>query len=125
MKHELSKERRATLRQHPELITRDEVVALLAAHEQEPDIYLCPVTRGGEQLFSPCGRDYPRGRGYYTYPAPSIPAAPDSKQVDELTMWVKRLAHSLKNANPDSKLHSNAMDYLNRKGLIGVEDILR
>ncbi|EBQ2382171.1 ead/Ea22-like family protein [Salmonella enterica subsp. enterica] len=47
------------------------------------------------------------------------------KQVEELTMWVKRLAHSLRNAKPDSKLHGAAMDYLIRKGLISVEDILR
>ncbi|HHI2455042.1 TPA: ead/Ea22-like family protein [Escherichia coli] len=47
------------------------------------------------------------------------------KQVEELTMWVKRLAHSLRNARPDSKLHGAAMDYLSRKGLISVEDILR
>ncbi|EAQ6664568.1 ead/Ea22-like family protein, partial [Salmonella enterica] len=37
----------------------------------------------------------------------------------------KRLAHSLRKANPDSKLQSDAMDYLSRKGLIGVKDILR
>ncbi|EAB7888730.1 ead/Ea22-like family protein [Salmonella enterica subsp. enterica serovar Newport] len=47
------------------------------------------------------------------------------KQVEELTMWVKRLAHSLRNARPNSKLHGAAMDYLSRKGLISVEDILR
>ncbi|HBC0352711.1 TPA: ead/Ea22-like family protein, partial [Salmonella enterica subsp. enterica serovar Napoli] len=47
------------------------------------------------------------------------------KQVEELTMWVKRLAHSLRNAKPDSKLHGAAMDYLSRKGLISVEDVLR
>ncbi|MKM03147.1 ead/Ea22-like family protein [Salmonella enterica subsp. enterica] len=47
------------------------------------------------------------------------------KQVEELTMWVKRLAHSLRNAKPDSKLHGAAMDYLIRKGLISVEDVLR
>ncbi|EDS9342580.1 ead/Ea22-like family protein [Salmonella enterica] len=47
------------------------------------------------------------------------------KQVEELTMLVKRLAHSLRNARPDSKLHSDAMDYLSRKGLISVEDVLR
>ncbi|EBP6169509.1 ead/Ea22-like family protein, partial [Salmonella enterica] len=34
------------------------------------------------------------------------------KQVDELTMWVKRLAHSLRNAKPNRKLHIDAMDYL-------------
>ncbi|MBN6597028.1 ead/Ea22-like family protein [Citrobacter sedlakii] len=47
------------------------------------------------------------------------------KQVEELTMWIKRLAHSLRNARPDSKLHGAAMDYLSRNGLISVEDVLR
>ncbi|EBB3719854.1 ead/Ea22-like family protein [Salmonella enterica] len=47
------------------------------------------------------------------------------KQVEELTMWIKRLAHSLRNAKPDSKLHGAVMDYLSRKGLISVEDVLR
>lgn len=47
------------------------------------------------------------------------------KQVEELTMWVKRLAHSLRNAKPDSKLYGAAMVYLSRKGLISVEDVLR
>lgn len=49
----------------------------------------------------------------------------DTKRVDELVMWINRLAHSLRKANPDSKLQSHAMDYLSRKGLIGVKDILR
>ena len=49
----------------------------------------------------------------------------DTKRVDELVMWIKRLSHSLRKARPDSKLQSDAMDYLSRKGLIGVEDILR
>ncbi|WP_275261538.1 hypothetical protein [Citrobacter freundii] len=53
------------------------------------------------------------------------PRAPDNKQTDELVMWVKRLAHSLRKANPDSKLQNDAMDYLSRKGLISVEDVLR
>lgn len=53
------------------------------------------------------------------------PLALDSKQVGELTMWVKRLAHSLRNARPDSKLHSDAMDYLCSNGLINVGDALR
>ncbi|EBP1504068.1 ead/Ea22-like family protein, partial [Salmonella enterica] len=51
--------------------------------------------------------------------------ARDNKQTDELVMWVKRLSHSLRNARPDSKLHGAAMDYLSRKGLISVEDVLR
>ncbi|EKN3278653.1 ead/Ea22-like family protein, partial [Salmonella enterica] len=39
------------------------------------------------------------------------------KQVEELTMWIKRLAHSLRNAKPNSKLYGAAMDYLSHKGL--------
>ncbi|HCB0640810.1 TPA: hypothetical protein MYL57_000730 [Klebsiella variicola subsp. variicola] len=48
-----------------------------------------------------------------------------TRQVDELTMWIKRLVRSLKNANPDSKLPREAMDYLTAKGLISVGDVLR
>lgn len=48
-----------------------------AAEQREPDIYLCKVNRAGETLYSPCGRDYPRGRGYYTkQPAPAVDAVP-------------------------------------------------
>ncbi|HFV9519736.1 TPA: hypothetical protein ACIBGS_002955 [Salmonella enterica subsp. enterica serovar Eastbourne] len=47
------------------------------------------------------------------------------KQVEELTMWVKRLANSLRNAKPNSKLYGAAMHYLSRKGLISVEDVLK
>ncbi|EAW0759642.1 ead/Ea22-like family protein [Salmonella enterica] len=47
------------------------------------------------------------------------------KQVEELTMWIKRLARSLKKTRPDRKLHIDAMDYLSSKGLISVEDVLR
>lgn len=53
------------------------------------------------------------------------PPARDNKQTDELVMWVKRLAHSLRNARPNSKLHDAAMDYLSRNGLISVEGVLR
>ncbi|WP_446027834.1 ead/Ea22-like family protein [Lelliottia amnigena] len=31
---------------------------------RQPDLYLCRVTRNGEELYSPCGKDYSRGRGY-------------------------------------------------------------
>ncbi|EOU4015912.1 hypothetical protein ACOJMV_003155 [Salmonella enterica] len=58
-------------------------------------------------------------------PLYTAPPAPDNKQTDELVMWVKRLSHSLRNARPDSELHGAAMDYLSRKGLISVEDVLR
>jgi hypothetical protein len=47
------------------------------------------------------------------------------KQSEELTMWVKRLSHSLKNVNQMSKLPRRSMEYLAGKGLISVEDILR
>ncbi|HFZ9214431.1 TPA: hypothetical protein ACIPE5_002104 [Salmonella enterica subsp. diarizonae serovar 61:r:-] len=49
----------------------------------------------------------------------------EEKQVEELTMWIKRLAHSLRNAKPNSKLYGAAMHYLSRKGLISVEDVLK
>ncbi|WP_320408211.1 hypothetical protein [Raoultella ornithinolytica] len=32
---------------------------------RKPDIYLCRVIRNGEELYSPCGADYPRGAGYH------------------------------------------------------------
>lgn len=48
-----------------------------------------------------------------------------SNQVGELTMLVKRLVSQLKKANPDCKLPEMAMDYLERNGLISVEDVLR
>ena len=47
------------------------------------------------------------------------------KVNEDLTMWVKRLGYSLKNAKPVSKLPGAAMAYLSAKGLISVEDILR
>ncbi|EKS5554493.1 DUF551 domain-containing protein [Escherichia coli] len=43
------------------------------------------------------------------------------KQVEELTMLVKRLASSLKSVNKSSKLPDKAMDYLLRNGLVSVE----
>lgn len=47
------------------------------------------------------------------------------KQVNELTMLVKRLASSLKSVNKSSYLPDKAMEYLKQNGLVGVEDILR
>lgn len=61
----------------------------------------------------------PYGTKFYT--ATPVPSA----AVDELTMWVKRLAHSLKSASPDSNLPGEVMAYLSRKGLISGTDILR
>lgn len=65
------------------------------------------------------------GGNAYEIPLYATPPAPDNKQVDELAMWIKRLAHSLKYANQLSKLPGDAMEYLSRKGLISVEDVLR
>ncbi|EOJ5304760.1 hypothetical protein [Escherichia coli] len=45
--------------------------------------------------------------------------------VDELTMQVKQLTWQLRKAKPDCKLPDKVMDYLERNGLISVEDILR
>lgn len=45
-----------------QIIDLKERIAELEA--REPDLYLCRVNRGGEELYSPCGKDYPRGRGY-------------------------------------------------------------
>ena len=53
------------------------------------------------------------------------PTNEGTRQVDELTMWIKRLVRSLKNSNPDSKLPREAMDYLTAKGLISVGGVLR
>lgn len=37
---------------------------------RKPDLYLCRVNRGGEEVYSPCGKDYPRGRGYIAASSP-------------------------------------------------------
>ena len=47
------------------------------------------------------------------------------KQVRELTMLVKQLVSQLKKAKPGCKLPDKVMDYLERSGLISVEDVLR
>ncbi|HHQ6598094.1 TPA: hypothetical protein ACSTLU_004400 [Serratia fonticola] len=50
-----------------------ELLAVREAQSKPADLYLCRVTRGGEELYSPCGKDYPRGRGYFTAPpAPAV-----------------------------------------------------
>lgn len=46
-----------------EIIDLKERIAELGS--RKPDIYLCRVTRNGEDLYSPCGADYPRGTGYH------------------------------------------------------------
>ena len=47
------------------------------------------------------------------------------RRITEVTMWIKRLSFSLKNAKPDSKLPDDAMIWLNNVGLTSIEDILR
>ena len=47
------------------------------------------------------------------------------KQVRELTMLVKQLVSQLKKPKPGCKLPDKVMDYLERSGLISVEDVLR
>lgn len=70
-------------------------------------------------------REIQKLRAAMLHGADGILTNEDTKRVGELVMWIKRLAHSLRKSNPDSKLQSDAMDYLSRKGLIGVKDILR
>ncbi|MFS3509288.1 hypothetical protein [Citrobacter braakii] len=91
----------------------------LAALEQEPSATL--FKSGDSAKVIMIGSDLPDGyTDVFAHPAPS-----GTNQVDELVMLVKRLAHSLKKANPDSKLHLDAMDYLKRNALIGITDLLR
>lgn len=42
----------------------DALARIAELEARKPDLYLCRVNRGGEELYSPCGKDYPRGRGY-------------------------------------------------------------
>jgi hypothetical protein len=102
----------------------------LASLEASPDYYVVVTSVGVWQSFcktraeAECFISKPYNPGYsileiYTgQPAPGI-------GVGELTMLVKRLAFSLRNAKPDSKLPKDAMSYLSKKGLISVADVLR
>lgn len=94
----------------------------LASLEAEPVAWEC-----GENiiLFNPDTVEAYAKRAEIS-PKPLYAASPaPGNQVSELTMWVKRLAHSLKYANSLSSLPDKAMEYLNQNGLISVEDILR
>ncbi|MCE2000808.1 hypothetical protein [Enterobacter asburiae] len=104
-----------------------DTIALEAAREIMCDVNRRQEFLGGEvQLLSriQCRID-DACRAAMLQGADGVLTNEDTKRVDELVMWIKRLAYSLRKANPDSKLQSDAMDYLSRKGLIGVEDILR
>ncbi|EAB3727725.1 hypothetical protein F0655_23035 [Salmonella enterica] len=94
----------------------------LASLEAEPVAYIFKHPAG--ELFWSLTDESNKGQND-VMPVYTAPPARDNKQTDELVMWVKRLAHSLRNARPNSKLHDAAMDYLSRKGLISVEDVLR
>lgn len=100
----------------------------LASLEAEPVAWRVvggSISNGKVFTSIPSVRDEWIKKGMEINPVYATPPAPDNKQTDELVMWVKRLAHSLRKANPDSKLQNDAMDYLSRKGLISVGDVLR
>ncbi|EDQ1183139.1 hypothetical protein VJR32_001197 [Salmonella enterica] len=101
---------------------RELVRIALASLESEPVAYIFKHPAG--ELFWSLTDESNKGQND-VMPVYAAPPARDNKQTDELVMWVKRLAHSLRNARPNSKLHDAAMDYLSRKGLISVEDVLR
>lgn len=46
-------------------------------------------------------------------------------EVEELSMLIRRLVHSLKNSNPDSSLLKSVPDYMQRKGYWKATDCLR
>jgi alpha-D-ribose 1-methylphosphonate 5-triphosphate synthase subunit PhnI len=48
-----------------------------------------------------------------------------SEPVDDLVMQIRRLVHSLKKHNPDSKLVLQVMDYMKRNGYFKATDCLR
>lgn len=102
--------------------TVGDVVALYAAHPAPVSV---PAAYEKNEDFSAYHEGWNACRAAMLQGADGALTNEDAKRVDELVMWIKRLAHSLRKANPDSKLQSDAMDYLSRKGLIGVEDILR
>lgn len=109
----------------PPAVVKQLAEIALAAMDVEPIVYMNRFTGRAFELEEQPGEDKDPAVYMPLYAAPPSPVMHDSKQVDELTMWIKRLAHSLKYANQLSKLPSDAMEYLSRKGLISVGDILR
>ncbi|OKP27572.1 hypothetical protein [Serratia fonticola] len=76
---------------------QEELLAVRDAEAKPADLYLCRVTRDGEELYSPCGKDYPRGRGYYTSPpASAIPQSDHLKRAISLAAEMEELAGSIK-----------------------------
>lgn len=53
-----------------------------------PDLFLLPVMRDGEKLYSECGKDYPRGRGYFTHaqPVPVVVLPSDTPVLINLSL---------------------------------------
>ncbi|HFK9555505.1 hypothetical protein [Enterobacter hormaechei] len=129
---ELEEERDAT----PGAINEDATMALaamkraLASLTAEPDYYVVVTSIGVWQSFCKTKAEAefivskPFNPGYSILEIYTAPPAAELT-VRELTMWVKRLAHSLRNAKSGSKLPDDAMACLSAKGLIGVEDALR
>lgn len=96
-----------------------------------PDYYVVVTSAGVWQTFCKNRAEAefiiskPFNPGYSILEIYTTPPTSNDKQVGELTMWIKRLAHSLKNSKQNSKLSADAMAYLSKNGLVSVEDALR
>lgn len=66
-------------------------------------------------------RDSPTHIALYTAAPPAVLPS----EVEELSMQIRRLVHSLKNSNPDSSLLKSVPDYMQRKGYWKITDCLR
>ncbi|WP_051916948.1 MULTISPECIES: hypothetical protein [unclassified Serratia (in: enterobacteria)] len=69
-----------------------ELLAAREAQSKHPDLYLYQVHRGGEILYSECGKDFPRGRGYYTAPQVPAPQSDHLKRAINLVAKMEELA---------------------------------
>ena len=94
-----------------ELVTPSIVLALLDERERNQQ-YIKRRDKENEDIALTVGRQRVELQGKH-------------RRITELTMWIKRLSSSLKNAKPDSKLPDDAMIWLNNEGLTSIEDILR
>lgn len=103
---------------------RENIVSETTKPDIEPDmtIYSCGCC-GKEYTFKlkhclACNHEPLHVTNYYEHPP-----APDA--LPDLVMLVKVLARALKVAKPDSAKPAEAIDYLQRKGLISASDCLR
>lgn len=71
--------------------------------------------------FRPDHKRNSQGIPLYTAAPPAVLAS----EVEELSMLIRRLVHSLKNSNPDSALLKSVPDYMRLKGFWKVTDCLR